>query len=655
MAVKASADEVHRVISTAVDPAFYRTVYPDVGAAGTDALWHYMVAGWREGRDPAPWFSNRAYLKAYPDVRRQGVDPLFHFLTRGAREGREVEPSEHARTYLRLMDSDALPPPAQPPQPARQPAPQPVFTPTAAADPVADERMAIAAEFDAKYYLTAYPDVAAAGMDPLQHFVTTGWREGRNPNARFSTDDYLEANPDVGAAGVNPFWHYIRSGRAEGREQRFDLGFRYRVIARRPSIAERIGRAARAAGEVKTGSASELARRLAAAATTGLADLHVTFSHDDYTAVIGGLQLCVRRESAGVRARGVDHLHIHPAVVWPVMRQADDAGPMGVLLNGEPLGAYAAADVRAALKKAAAGVKPGRRSLAVHSLLGHAVDEVVAVAKTLGLKAAVFWLHDFASLCAGFHLVRNDVEDCAAPPPDSAACSICDYGTERGRHLEGHRRLFEALDVTVAAPSAVTLDFWRASWDFPVRGAVVLPHAELIPAGPAPRRRGKLRVAFLGLPIPLKGWPLFAELAQRHADDKRYEFLHIGARPDPDVPAAFHAAVADESRPNAMREAIEALQVDVALIWPICRETFSFVAYEAVAAGAAVITGPDSGNVAAFVQDGGHGLVLQSEAGLAEAFENGAVLDLSRTRRKAVLHDLRFSALTADLMAEAGE
>ena len=61
------------------------------------------------------------------------------------------------------------------------------------------------------------------------------------------------------------------------------------------------------------------------------------------------------------------------------------------------------------------------------------------------------------------------------------------------------------------------------------------------------------------------------------------------------------------------------------------------------------------GNVAAFVQDGGHGLVLQSEAGLAEAFENGAVLDLSRTRRKAVLHDLRFSALTADLMAEAGE
>ena len=54
--------------------------------------------------------------------------------------------------------------------------------------------------------------------------------------------------------------------------------------------------------------------------------------------------------------------------------------------------------------------------------------------------------------------------------------------------------------------------------------------------------------------------------------------------------------VATPGQPQAMQDAAEALELDAALIWPLCRETFSFTAYEAAAAGAAVITGPDSGN-----------------------------------------------------------
>jgi hypothetical protein len=206
----------------------------------------------------------------------------------------------------------------------------------------------------------------------------------------------------------------------------------------------------------------------------------------------------------------------------------------------------------------------------------------------------------------------------------------------------------------VVAPSATTLDFWRASWSHPAKGATVLPHATLSDRGPAPRaRRRRLRVAFLGLPVPVKGWPIFAELANRHADDPRYEFLHLGGRADPGAPAVFHPAVADADRPEAMREAIEALEVDVALVWPLCRETFSFTAYEAVAAGAAVLTNPDSGNVAAFVAETGQGRVLSGETALAEAFASGEVRALARHRRKARLYDLAYSGLTADLVRAA--
>jgi hypothetical protein len=100
-----------------------------------------------------------------------------------------------------------------------------------------------------------------------------------------------------------------------------------------------------------------------------------------------------------------------------------------------------------------------------------------------------------------------------------------------------------------------------------------------------------------------------------------------------------------------MQRALAAARIDAALVWPLCRETFSFTAYEAVAAGAAVITNPDSGNVAAFVRGGGHGEVVADEAALAALFESGEVLALARARRKPPLYELAFSAMTVDLLA----
>ena len=72
--------------------------------------------------------------------------------------------------------------------------------------------------FDFVYYLNHNPDVAAAGVDPFQHFQTVGWQEGRNPNALFDTNGYLATYGDVAAAHVNPLDHYNTFGWHEGRD-----------------------------------------------------------------------------------------------------------------------------------------------------------------------------------------------------------------------------------------------------------------------------------------------------------------------------------------------------------------------------------------------------------------------------------------------------
>ncbi len=652
MAAMAAADEVHRVVSVALDAAFYRAAYPEVTARGTDPLRHYLDAGWREGRDPAPWFSTTAYLEDHPDVRRSKVEPFFHYLVHGRREGREVRPSAKGERYLLSAAGqggwsfEALQPPL--PEAAKSSAPR-VARVERSPEILAEERRLVEPEFEAAFYLQTNPDVAQAGQDPLEHFLITGWLEGRDPSPRFSVRDYLEIYPDIAQAGINPFVHYLRAGRGEGRMARNALGFRYQLLADLRPVATRMAEVAAQAAR-RTASPPERLTEALSASRSGLADLHVTFSHDDYSANLGGVQVCLQREDARVSALGMDHLHLYPADPWPVVREKKEAGLLGVLWNGERLGAFKPKAVAAALRAAAGGAPAGRRTFAIHSMLGHAPEETVEILAAVGLRSGWFWLHDFASLCAGYHLLRNDVQDCAAPPPGSPACQVCSYYSHRRRHLDAHRRLFERLDLTVVAPSQPTLDLWLASGVHPAAKTVVLPHAVLAERGPAPAApAGPLRVAYAGLPSAHKGWELFRDLVLKHEADERYTFLHLGGRTIPGLPLEFHPVAVTEEQPRAMQEALEAVQADVVLIWPLCRETFSFTAYEAVAAGCAVVTGPDSGNVQAFVRDGGHGWVLADEAALAAAFEDGSVTELGRARRDGRLYDLRFSNLTVDL------
>ncbi len=71
--------------------------------------------------------------------------------------------------------------------------------------------------FDGSFYLDQYRDVAAAGVDPTDHYLQWGAAEGRRPHPFFDGDWYRRNNPDVDRSGLNPLVHYLKIGRAEGR------------------------------------------------------------------------------------------------------------------------------------------------------------------------------------------------------------------------------------------------------------------------------------------------------------------------------------------------------------------------------------------------------------------------------------------------------
>ena len=80
---------------------------------------------------------------------------------------------------------------------ARYQTPQPLPAPS----PARLTRLAAASGlFDSSFYLQSNPDVAAAGVNPLVHYLASGGLEGRDPHPLFDSSFYLQSNPDVAAA-----------------------------------------------------------------------------------------------------------------------------------------------------------------------------------------------------------------------------------------------------------------------------------------------------------------------------------------------------------------------------------------------------------------------------------------------------------------------
>lgn len=192
-----------------VDDEFYFDTYPDAAASGQNADNHYYNTGWLEGFNPNPYFSTNGYLAANPDV--SGFVPVFQYGVAGWREGRDPGIGFDNELYLQANPDVA----AAGINPLRH----------YIVDGVAEGRQIYAAvgrniasnSFDTEYYLLANPDAGSAGTDPLSHYRAVGWQEGLNPSSYFSTSQYLQLNPDVAAAGVNPLDHYNDFGWREGR------------------------------------------------------------------------------------------------------------------------------------------------------------------------------------------------------------------------------------------------------------------------------------------------------------------------------------------------------------------------------------------------------------------------------------------------------
>jgi hypothetical protein len=201
----------------------YRLRHPEladlIGRDGYVSGWHhYLLTGWKEGKDPVWWFSERWYRSRNPEVAE------------GVRNGSLLCGFEH---YLLYGVKQDLPPSIYfQPQLYRQ-----RYLPgSAAVLPLVDYLLARdrgercpAPFFDPAWYRRQYlggAQHATSGSqrqatDALEHYVCYGIAQQHSPSPQFDERAYREVNPHVEqliADGVyrSGFEHYAAEGLLEG-------------------------------------------------------------------------------------------------------------------------------------------------------------------------------------------------------------------------------------------------------------------------------------------------------------------------------------------------------------------------------------------------------------------------------------------------------
>src|ERR1700730_763933 len=174
------------------DEDYYVTAYPDISQAKIDPFEHFFLHGYLEGRQPNAIFDPIWYLANYPEVKALNLQPLLHSAQVGESEGLRpslcFDPVWYRSKFSVPTDQNALSHYLRHRIGPFSPIP----------------------EFDAKYYLEAYPDVADAHVDPFEHFMSHGYREGRNPSGDFDTRFYMQRYFG-GKIDQNPLAHCLRN------------------------------------------------------------------------------------------------------------------------------------------------------------------------------------------------------------------------------------------------------------------------------------------------------------------------------------------------------------------------------------------------------------------------------------------------------------
>ena len=130
---------------------------PDVVLGGLSPVYHWLLDGWKQSRNPGPGFDTDRYLHDHPEILSADINPLVHYETVGRAAGFAIYP---------VAEPDSA---------------DQVFREAGGSRPnlPEDEGTEGGPTYDWARYLFENPDIQTSGMEPADHYSLFGRFEGR--------------------------------------------------------------------------------------------------------------------------------------------------------------------------------------------------------------------------------------------------------------------------------------------------------------------------------------------------------------------------------------------------------------------------------------------------------------------------------------------
>lgn len=265
---------------------------------------------------------------------------------------------------------------------------------------------------------------------------------------------------------------------------------------------------------------------------------------------------------------------------------------------------------------------PGLWAVIVHELVTFRKNEKLFELFDRMTCPVYYYVHDYAMVCYSHTLMRNNLEFCGTEPLSLGKCKGCRYYLQgKWNSLWQHKFVKRYPKITYIFPSEVVKEIWQNTFQA-TNELLVVPNTkfggeEQLYA--AKDRNDKIKIAFIGYGRIEKGWNIWKKICRDY--DEQYDLFVLGDGKCEGKVTKVTVSVSKDG-PNAMIDAIRKHNIDVAFLWSTRPETYSYTFYESYVSGCYIITGSQSGNIAAMTRGYQCGQVFETEKKLFSYLEN---------------------------------
>lgn len=349
--------------------------------------------------------------------------------------------------------------------------------------------------------------------------------------------------------------------------------------------------------------------------------LVLSISYGYYKNSCGGTDKVILSHSQMFNEAGFKYVYLFPVNVfhnYPIPRNPF----WGLVEDGEFLGAFHTSGILDYLNKLCVDDGWSIACAHIHHLMYVNIGKLGKIISALDCDV-YFYVHDFYNVCRSTNMLRSDNHKLCHGTLDKAKCAGCGFYKQSVKHKKAFLSLLKLVsrNCFFVCPSDSAKKQFVLGYPELSDKTIVICHQTFSDEYSGNRDcRFPVKIAYIGSPLPDKGWNQFSELAQLYAQNKAYEFYYF-CKKEMDVKAK-HIVVDFREDLNAMTKALRENEIDCVLLWTLLPETYSYTYYEAYCSNCFIISNPDSGNVQNQVKKRNSGIVFENEEDLYAFFEN---------------------------------